>query len=488
MHYDVVIVGGGISGCSIAYTLSQYQLKVALLEKENDVAMKTTKANSGIIHAGYDPKPGTKMARLNVRGAAIVHELAPKWNFRYAQIGSVVVGQTEEEHRMINELYRRGIANGVPGLKILKTEREVHAVEPYLAPGMDYALYAPSAAICSPWELCLAFAYNAKVNGVDFYFKDEVEAIEKKGDTYLLRGKQGEIETDAVINAAGVFADRIYELALGKDKDKSFHIVPCKGEYYLLDKEEGRLTNTVVFQCPSKVGKGVLVSRTVHGNLIVGPNADFQDNLGAKEDVSTTADALRFIRETSRRSVPSVDFGTNIRNFSGVRATLQNYNDFLIEESPYLPKFYNFAGIKSPGLSSAAAFGEEALKLLEASGVKLEKKEHTETYRLPKSFRDMTLEEQEAALKQDRRYGQIICRCETVPEAEIIAAMHAPIPGTTIDAIKRRCNAGMGRCQGGFCGPKIFHLLMHELHLPYSKVYQDRDGSCVVVGKTKEGK
>ncbi|MDD5885095.1 MAG: NAD(P)/FAD-dependent oxidoreductase [Erysipelotrichaceae bacterium] len=488
MHYDVIIVGGGISGCSIAYSLSQYQLKVALFEKENDVAMKTTKANSGIVHAGYDPKPGTKMARLNVRGSAIIHDLAPKLGFRYNQIGSVVVGQSEEEHRVINELYRRGVANGVPELKILKTQQEVHAVEPYLAPEIDYALYAPTAAICSPWELCLALAYNAKVNGVDFYFNQEVKAIQKEENGYRIVTNQAEAEAEAVINAAGVFADHVYELALGKDKDKSFHIVPCKGEYYLLDKEEGHLTNTVVFQCPTKAGKGVLVSRTVHGNLIVGPNADFQDNLDAKEDVSTTSDALRFIREMGRRSIPSVDFGTNIRNFSGVRATLGDYGDFWIEESPYLPKFYNFAGIKSPGLSSAPAFGEEAVKLLTASGFKLTKKEQIETYVLPKSFRDMTLEEQEAALKKDRRYGQIICRCETVPEAEIIAAMHAPIPGTTIDGIKRRCNAGMGRCQGGFCGPKIFHLLMEELHLSPLEVYQDREGSSVVVGKTKEGK
>lgn len=482
MHYDVLIIGSGITGCSIAMELSKYQLNVLVIEKENDVSMKTTKANSGIVHAGYDPKPGTMMARLNVLGCKMIHDLAPIMNFHYQNRGSLVIGSTEEDHKIINELYDRGVKNGVPGLMILKTQKEVHDLEPNLASDIDYALYAQSAGIVSPWEMALAFSYTAKENGVDFVFDAEVERIEKKGEDFTVHTKAGEYSGSYIINCAGTHADEIYALALGHKAP--FEITPVKGEYYLLDKNQGPLVDRVIFQTPSALGKGVLVSRTVHGNLIVGPNAS-EDTL-SKDDTSTTSAALDYVRDASKRSCDKIDFRNNIRNFSGERATIKGYDDFYIKESDEVKHFINFAGIKSPGLTSGPAFGLEAKEILSSLGLEMKEKEDFHYYRLPTYFKDMTMEEKEEAIKKDKRFGQVICRCETVTEGEIIQAMEAPLPGMTIDAIKRRTNAGMGRCQGGFCGPKIYMLLKEKFGMDFDIVYQDAKGSSVVVEKTKE--
>lgn len=482
MDYDVLIIGAGITGASIAFELSKFEIDVAVIEKENDVSMMTTKANSGIVHAGYDPLPSTKMAKLNVLGNALIHELYPLMNFAFDPCGSLVVGKTLEEHQKINELYERGLKNHVPGLKILKTKEEVHQVEPYLDADIDYALYAKTAGIVSPWELCLALSYNAKTNGVDFFFDSKVCDIERVEDRYLVKTDKGEFRGKYVINCAGLFADDIYRMAL-KGKGECFDITPVKGEYFLLDKEQGYLASKVIFQCPNQLGKGVLVTKTVHGNLLVGPNAI---ETGDKEDTSTRASSLDFIRMTSKKSVDKVNFMANIRNFSGERATIAGMDDFYIEESEYLHHFINFAGIKSPGLTSGPAFGVEAREMLEKSGLSMKKKAEYRYYRMKTHFRDLSLKEKEKLIKEDPRYGQIICRCETVSEGEIIDALHAPIPARSIDGVKRRCNAGMGRCQGGFCSPKVSHLLMKELGLGYNEVYQDKEGSSILVSRTKE--
>lgn len=487
MKYDVLIIGGGICGSSIAFELSKYNLKVALMEKENDVAMKTTKANSAIIHAGYDPKPGTVMARLNVLGSNLVRELAPKLNFHYKSIGSLVVGRNEKDHRLIDELYERGVKNGVKGMKVLRSRKEIEELgETNLKEGIDYALYAPSAAIVSPWEMCLAFAENAVVNGVDLHLQTAVREIHKEGDFFRVVTDQGDFEAKYVINAAGTHADEIYNMVLEGTGKKGFEILPVRGEYYLLDKDQGELVHHVIFQTPSEKGKGVLVSQTVHGNLIVGPDADFDHS--TKDDVGNTASSMAFVRTMALESVPSINFGSNIRNFAGVRANIKGYDDFLIGESDVVKGFINFAGIKSPGLSCGPAFGLEAKSILEKDGVKFVEKKEYKTVALPKYFKELSDEEKDAKIKEDKRYGQVICRCETITEGEIVAAMHSPIPAHTIDGIKRRTNAGMGRCQGGFCGPKVFDLLMKELHLKFDEVYQDREGSQVVVEKTKEEK
>lgn len=483
MLYDVAIIGAGITGTSLAFELSKYELNVILIDKENDVAMKTTKANSGIVHAGYDPKPGTKMARLNVEGCRLIHDLYPLLNFHYRQIGSLVIGSTEEEHKKIDELYSRGIANGVPGLEILKTSEKVHKMEPNLNPEIDYALYAPSCGVVSPWELALALGETAVVNGVRFLGDSPVLAIDRDGDSYDVKTPKETIKARFVVNAAGVHADDIYRLALKDKKEESFHITPVKGEYYLLDKEEGKTVEHVIFQTPSSLGKGVLVSQTVHGNLIVGPDAN--SDMPYKDYTGNTQKALDYVREQAKRSVSNINYRNNIRNFAGVRATIEGREDFLIEESSFLPHFINFAGIKSPGLTSGPAFGKELVRMLLDMGEKLVEKKDFKYYRLPGFFSSLSLEEKEEWIKKDRRYGQVICRCETVTEGEIVQAIHSPIPALTIDAIKRRTNAGMGRCQGGFCGPKVFEIIMRERNVDYSEVYQDVTGSNVVVCETK---
>ena len=483
MKYDIVIVGCGITGAGIALELSKYDLKVLVLEKENDIAMGTTKANSAIIHAGYDPKPGTKMARLNVMGSNMTKELAQKLNFHYQQIGSLVIGRKEKDKELIDALYDRGVQNGVVGMKVLKTRDEIVSLgETNLEDDIDYALYAPSAAIVSPWEMCLAFMENAIYNGVELKTNAKVIKIEKNGDSFVVSTPKEEFEADYVINAAGIDADDVSSYALGH---KEFEITSVKGEYYLLDKAQGKMVKHVIFQTPSKVGKGVLISPTVHGNLIVGPNAVDNEK---KDSTSNTREGLAQVREKAKLTSSKVNVFDNIRNFAGNRATIKDFDDFYIQESKEMKHFFHFAGIKSPGLSSAAAFGIEAKEMLEKAGLKFTLKPNYTYHPLPTYFKELSLEKKEAKIKENPLYGRVICRCETITEGEIVAAIHQIIPATTIDGVKRRCNAGMGRCQGGFCGPKVYDILRRECHLAFDEVYQDRSGSSVVVAETKEVK
>lgn len=481
MVYDVTIIGCGITGSAIALELSKYKLKVLVLEKENDVALGTTKANSAIIHAGYDPKPNTKMARLNVLGSKLTKELAEKLNFHYKQIGSLVIGRKDKDKELIDSLYERGLRNGVEGLEILSSKEEIVSLgEDNLNDDIDYALYAPSAAVCSPWEMCLSFIENAMYNGVEVKLNSKVTSIDKKEDDFIIHSASGDYTSKFVINACGVNADDVYSYVLGH---RDFVIKSVKGEYYLLDKEQGKNFHHVIFQTPSKVGKGVLVSPTVHGNLIVGPNANENPR---KDRTNVTSSGLKEVKEKASLTSTKINFFDNIRNFAGNRAQIENYDDFLIEESKEVPHFINFAGIKSPGLSSAAAFGLEVVDILIKDGITLEKKENYTYHPLNKYFKELTLEEKEAKIKENNLYGRVICRCETITEGEIVDSIHSKLPATTIDGVKRRCNAGMGRCQGGFCGPKVFEILKRELALDYKEIYQDKEGSYVVACKTKE--
>lgn len=478
--YDVVIIGGGITGSSIAYELSKYKLKVALVEKENDVAVVTTKANSGIVHAGYDPKPDTLMAKLNVLGSKMYKELAPLFHVHYSNIGSLVIGREEDEDKVL-ELYNRGLENKVEDMSILRGE-EIFKIEPNLNKDISIALYAKSAAVVSPWEMCLAFAENAVRNGVKLYLSSPVTSIKKEEDSFLVESNGTILKTKYIINAAGLYADEIYKMVLDNASD-GFTIVPVKGDYYLLDKEEGKNINHVIFQTPSKLGKGVLVSKTCHGNLIVGPNAVTIED---KEDFGVEQKSLDYIRSMANLTTNKINYRNNIRNFSGLRAKILDYDDFLIGESK-VKGFINFAGIKSPGLSAAPAFGPYAKEILEGMGVKFVEKEDFKITPLPKFFKDMERKEIEEKIKENELYGRIICRCETVSEGEIVDCLHRPIPCLSIDAVKRRCNAGMGRCQGGFCGPKILEIMVRELHITPKDVLQDKDGSNIVLEYTKGG-
>ena len=479
--YDAVIVGCGVVGAATAFELSKYRLNIAVLERENDVAMGTTKANSAILHAGYDPEPGTLMARLNVRGSALAGELCSALDVPYRQCGSLVVGFSGEDMPGLEELRRRGEANGVPGLRLL-TGDEARALEPNLSGEVAGALYAPSAAICSPWEYCLALAETAVNNGAELHLDTAVTGFERIGGDpgpggWTVHTGRGDFQTRFVVNAAGVDGAAVHDMAA----PHAFDIVPSRGQYYLLDKSEGGRVGRVIFQMPGREGKGVLVAPTVHGNLIVGP-----DSRPAKgNDTATDSAGLAFVKATALRSVPSVDFRASIRNFAGVRA--RSGEDFILREAQGAPGFIDLAGICSPGLSAAAAIGEYAGELLKRAGLDLVRKDGFTAARRRTRFRELDPEERAALVGREPAYGRVVCRCETVTEGEILEALRGPIPPRSVDGVKRRTGAGMGRCQGGFCGPRVVELLSKELGLTRGEITQDQAGSWLLARETKGG-
>ena len=475
--YDVVIIGSGITGSAAAYELSKYQLKVAVLEKENDVAQGATKANSAILHAGYDPVPGSLMARLNVRGVELARQLCRDLDVPYEPIGSFVLAFSQEQKAMVEQLYRRGMENGVPGLQVL-TGDEARAMEPNLSPQVVAALYAPSAAICMPWEYCLALAETAAVNGVEFYLEHPVTALERVDDGWKITAGGQVFESRYVINAAGVEAGEIHALAA----PCPYAIHPTRGEYYLMDKSEGARVGRVIFQCPSEKGKGVLVAPTVDGNLVVGPNAQRVEG----EDTSNTARGMAYVRERAAESVPSIDFRQSIRNFAGVRAVADT-GDFVIGPVDGAPGFFDAAGICSPGLSAAPAVAEYLAQLLSQDGLELREKEHFQNTRKRVRFNRLSAEEKAALVAANPAYGRVICRCETVTEGEILDAIHSPIPPRSVDGVKRRAGAGLGRCQGGFCGPRVVELLCREQGKRPGDMLQDKAGSWMLARETKGG-
>lgn len=478
--YDVIVIGCGVVGAATAYRLARYRLRTAVLEACNDVANGTTKANSAIIHAGYDPEPGTLMAALNVEGNRMTAEICRKLDVPFRRCGSLVVGFTPADRAMLETLYQRGVANGVPELRLLSGE-DVHALEPALSPEVCGALLAPTAGIIDPWGFALAMIETAVQNGVELHRSCPVTAIAALPEGgFRLTTPKGSFTARCVINAAGVDADRVHELL----EPISWKMTPNRGEYYLLDKSEGSLVDHVIFQCPGPEGKGVLVSPTVHGNLIAGPNAEpVTDRL----DLGNTADGLDFVRARALKSVPGIRFRQNIRNFSGIRANTDQ-GDFLIGASPNHPGFIDLAGIKSPGLSSAPAIGKRAAELAAEAGLPLEEKPDFVDERHVVRFRHLSPEEKNALIAQDPRYGRVICRCETITEGEIVDALHSPVPACTVNGVKRRCNAGMGRCQGGFCGPRVQEIIARELGVPPTEILLEQEGSWLLACETKQPK
>ena len=474
---DVALIGCGVTGAAVAYQLAKKQVSVLILEAENDVSMGTTKANSAILHAGYDPEPGTSMARLNVRGSALAKEICAALDVPYKQTGSFVVAFGPEQEKTLQRLYENGAANGVPGLEILSGD-EARALEPNLSPEITAALHAPSAAIVSPWEFALAMAENAVQNGADLHLETRVTGLAPTEGGWKIATTKGDFEARFVVNAAGVDAGKVHAMAA----PENFVTRPCRGEYYLLDKSAGSTVGRVIFQCPTAAGKGVLVAPTVHGNLIVGPNAQ---DVADSADTATTAIGLARVEQSARKSVPGVDLFACIRNFAGIRANTDR-PDFVIQWAA--PGFLDLAGMKSPGLSAAAAVGEEAAALLQRAGLVLKEKENPVTTRKRIRFKELPGEEKAALIAREPSYGRVICRCERVTEGEIIAACHTAIPPRSIDGVKRRVGAGMGRCQGGFCGPRVMEILSRELGKSPLEIPQEGAASILLTGRTKQAK
>ena len=476
--YDVVIIGCGVVGAATAYRLARYRLHTLVLEANNDVANATTKANSAILHAGYDPEPGTKMAALNVEGNRMALDICRKLDVPVRQTGSMVLAFAPEQLPHLQMLYDRGVANGVPGLELLSGDA-ARALEPNLSGEVCGALLAPSAAVVDPWGLALAMIEVAVQNGVELRRSAPVTGIRpKEGGGFVLATPRGEVETRFVVNAAGVDADRVHRLL----EPIPWQTRPNRGEYYLLDKSEGGRVSRVIFQCPGPEGKGVLVAPTVHGNLIVGPNAE---PVTDRRDLGNTAAGLAFVKARAVQSVPSIRFGENIRNFSGIRANTDQ-SDFIIQWSENHPGFLDLAGIKSPGLTSAPAIGKLAADMLGEAGLPLAQKPDFIDERHVVRFRHASPAEKAALIARDPRYGRVICRCETITEGEILDAIHSPVGATTVNGVKRRCNAGMGRCQGGFCGPRVQAILARELGVSPTEILMDQAGSWVLCGETKQ--
>ncbi len=477
MLYDVIIIGAGVTGAFAARELSRYELNICMIDKESDVAMGTSKANSAIVHAGFDAAPNTLKAVLNVRGNKLFPRITHELNVSFHRLGSLVLCFQNSDIPVLEELVQRGKENGVEDLNIVYGDH-LRKIEPNVSPHAVAALYAPSAGIVCPYELTLHAAENAVQNGVELKFECEVTSIRHENQRFILTTPKGMLETRYLVNAAGVNTDRISQL-IG---DQSFSIHPRKGEYVLLDKQFGSTVNHVVFQLPSEKGKGVLVTPTVDGNLLVGPNAK---EIPDREDTSTTTEGLQEIITTARKSIPSLDLRGIITSFAGLRASTDE-GDFIIRPSTVNSSFIHVAGIESPGLTAAPAIGEMVVQLLEENGLPLvHKKSFNPCVQPVQTTRHKNTEQWNALIKSNPRYGRIVCRCEKITEGDILASIHRTIGATNLDAVKRRTRAGMGRCQGGFCSPRIVEILSRELNLPPEQITKSGGNSQILSGKTK---
>lgn len=481
MQYDVVVIGAGVVGAMITRELSKLDMSLVLLEKCGDVAMGSSKANSAIVHAGFDAESGSLKAKLNVQGASLMAYYCNKLSVPYKNIGSLVVAYSWDDMQTLETLFERGFENGVPNMEIISQER-LRTMEPYISEDAIGALWAPTAGIVSPYELTIAAAENAIMNGARVKRNSGVFDIEYKNDMFYLSTATGVIKTKYVINCAGIFADKIANM-IG---DTSFKLIPRKGEYYLLDKTEKKMVNHVLFQCPSPMGKGILVTPTAHGNVLMGPTAldlDFDSKL----DVDTTIEGLNEVKSSVNRVIPQLTTRNVITSFAGLRAHREgNDSDFIIEPSKANDRFINVAGIESPGLTAAPAIARYVGKMFREMAPQYQKKENFESKRpAPIRMAELSPEERAEIIKKDSRYGRIICRCEGITEGEIIDAIKAPCGARDVDAVKRRTRSGMGRCQGGFCGSKVVEILARELDLPINKVTKHGNGSKILYTKTK---
>lgn len=475
--YDVTVIGAGVTGSAIARELSKYEYRVLVLEKNSDVCEGTSKANSGIVHAGFDAEPGSMMARMNVRGNEMMEQLSKDLDFSFRRNGSMVLCFDEKDLGKLEALLEKGKKNGVPGLRILSKE-EAKEMEPNLTDDMAAALFAPTGGIVCPFGLTIAMAENACENGVEFRLNTEVNNVVRKDGYFALETDKGEIETKIVINAAGVYADRFHNMV----SDDKIEIIPRKGEYCLMDKKVGKFVNSTIFQLPTIYGKGVLVTPTVHGNLLAGPTAvDIED----KDNTQTTGEGLAELMKKVAISTPGIPLRQTITSFTGLRAHWTEH-EFLIKEVEEAPGFIDVAGIESPGLTSAPAIGEYVAELVQGI-MPMNQKEHFKATRkgIP-NIAEASFEERQELIRKNPAYANVICRCEVVTEGEIMDAIHRPLGATTVDGVKRRTRAGMGRCQAGFCAPKTVEILARELGKDVSEITKSGEGSNYLTGYNKE--
>ena len=479
MIYDVVIVGAGVIGGMLARELSRYDLSVCLLEKENDVAMGATKANSGIVHGGYDPVPGTLKAKLNSEGVELLFQAAKELNVSVKRNGSMVCAfGTEAEHALLEELYEQGQKNNIPDLKIISGD-EARVLEPNLSPAVSRVLHVPNAGIVCPYNLAIAAVGNAMDNGVQLRRNFAVVNIRKE-DVFTVSGANGEnVQGRFLVNCAGGYSDKIAEMA----GDCCFKIVPRAGEYMLLDKAEGGMVHHTLFQCPTAEGKGILVSPTVHGNLLVGPTAVKVETPDSKD---TTPTGLATVEKLSAKSVPSVNFRQVITSFTGVRSSTAD-GEFVLKASDVVPGLVHAGAIDSPGLTCCVSIAKYLVNILKNEGLALaEKADWNPNRKNLHAFAQMDDAEKNAVIQADPAYGKIVCRCEQISEGEILEAIRMNPPARDMDGVKRRTRSGMGRCQGGFCSPYVMELIAREMGVPMEQVTKNGGDSVMVIGRIGE--
>lgn len=485
--YDVVIIGAGVIGCAIARELARYDIKICVAERCEDVCCGTSKANSAIVHGGFDAKPGSWKARLNVEGSRRMERLCEELDVPFRRNGSLVVCMEESRLAELTKLYERGQKNGVKGLRILSGE-EALAMEPGLSEETKGALYAPTGGIVCPFELTIALAENAAANKAEFRLGTKITGIRRDGEGYVLSIESllpdgtcgsGEIKSRYVVNAAGVYADEIHNMVSAQ----KLAITPRRGEYCLLDKESGALVSHTVFTLPGKLGKGVLVTPTVHGNLLVGPTAeDIED----KEGIETTEAGLESLLERGSVQVKGLRKDQIITSFAGLRACEQG-GDFVIGEVLDAPGFFDAAGVASPGLTAAPAIGAYMAELL-GEGKPWRKREDFLAERKGiRHFAELSIEEQNALILENPAYGRMVCRCEKITEGEILEAICRPLGARTLEGLSRRVRTGFGRCQGGFCSPRIMELLSRELSTEMEKLTKMGGRSYLTAGPTRGG-
>ena len=477
--YDFVVIGAGVVGGLVARKLSSREGSVCIVEKASDVAMGASKANSAIVHAGFDAHEGSLKAELNVKGSEMMEKIAKELGVPYIRNGALVVGFNEEDLETIENLKKRGIVNGVKGLEVLKGD-EIRAKEKNIGDTVKYALYAPTSAIVCPYDLTIAAVGNAMDNGADLELDFEVCKIEKTAKGYTVTAKSGKkVEAKAVINCAGVNSDEVAKMA---DANSDISVHARRGEYMIFDRECGGLVNCTIFRTPSKMGKGILVTPTVDGNLLIGPTAEDIDD---KDNKETTPEGLAKVLGQAKENVNGIMPGKVITSFCGLRS-VGNTGDFIINIKD---GFVNAAGIESPGLSSSPAIAEYIADMLDGAGLLPKEKKNFNPCRKPfHFFKDMSADEKNELIKKEPAYGKIVCRCETITEGEILNAMRSNPKATTVDAVKRRTRAGMGRCQGGFCMSVVTDLLARELGVSYEKITKDGEGSYINIGRTKGDK
>ncbi len=478
MIYDVLVIGAGVIGSTLARELSRYQLSVCVLEKENDVAMGASKANSGIIHGGYDPIPGTLKAQLNTEGVELLFSAAKDLNVPFKRNGSMVCAFSADEEKELELLYARGLSNGVSGLRLISGD-EARELEPNLSEQVTKVLHVPNAGIVCPYGLTIAAMGNAMDNGVRLNRNFEVVSIEKSGCFTLTSSDGQTIAGRYLINCAGSYADKIAEMA----GDAFYTITPRAGEYMLLDKTEGTRVSHTLFQCPSTKGKGILVTPTAHGNLLVGPTAT---EVATPACLDTTPQGLTQVERSAAKIVPSVNFRQVITSFTGVRAT-GNTGDFILAISKTVPGLIHAGGIESPGLTCCFSIARYLIQLLEQAGLTLDTKADWNGMRpAALTMTNMSEADKNELIQREPAYGRIICRCEMISEGEILDAIRQSPAALDMDGVKRRTRSGMGRCQGGFCSPYVMELISRELSIPMETVSKN-GGNVPYAGRHAPG-